>query len=49
MSAPYLFGVGLFDMKRIEILRGLQNSLFGRNTTGGAANYISNQLKKRPV
>ena len=45
MSAPYLSGVGLFDMERIEILRGPQNSLFGRNTTGGAVNYISNQPK----
>lgn len=45
MSAPYLSGIGLFDMERIEILRGPQNSLFGRNTTGGAVNYISNQPK----
>jgi iron complex outermembrane receptor protein len=34
--------LGLFDMQRVEILRGPQNSLFGRNTTGGAVNYISN-------
>lgn len=41
MSAPYLSGLGLYDMERVEILRGPQNSLFGRNTTGGAVNYIS--------
>ena len=41
MSSPYLTSVGLYDMERVEILRGPQNSLFGRNTTGGAINYIS--------
>ncbi len=41
MSSPYLTAVGIYDMERVEILRGPQNSLFGRNTTGGAVNYIS--------
>lgn len=41
MSAPFLTNLGLFDMERVEVLRGPQNSLFGRNTTGGAVNYIS--------
>lgn len=41
MSSPYLTAVGLYDMERVEVLRGPQNSLFGRNTTGGAVNYIS--------
>lgn len=41
MSAPYLSGLGLYDLERVEVLRGPQNSLFGRNTTGGAINYIS--------
>jgi iron complex outermembrane receptor protein len=40
---PFQFGIGtqIFDLNRIEVLRGPQGTLFGKNTTAGSVNYFS--------
>lgn len=38
---PYMSGGPIFDLAQVEVLKGPQGTLYGRNTTGGLINFIT--------
>lgn len=43
VSSPMLLGFQLMDVERVEVLKGPQGTLYGKNTTGGAINFVTNK------
>jgi len=47
-ATPDMFNFAVFDIERVEVLKGPQGTLYGRNSTGGAVNFISAGPTREP-